>query len=450
MAARSLPSSLSVTSTSTSFHPPSSTSSARSASHTPSPPTLATLKPLSLPLQRQRPSPPLPPPTTPLSFTADPPALHAPPQTPPSVGSDLTRSTPSPAPLIRPHAARVRSDVDKKVAPLCTRSSTLAAARLRSTTRRQRRAVSQMVSDVSSSCNQRRRSHVGFRAPDLPDVVSEMWNNLSLVPYHNRQPNVMVLFTNAIRSELNDLRFLLCLMRDTTCSADSPRSLRNLNTDFELWFSRFSHFVHLIMHCVQTKLFTLVEQFLNKRDVMTSRCIASTEVAGMSYTQAWKTTCSSLHMCISQLLQHMCTAENRVLLLTAKRRLRSNGNRVHLLASASESLAVVYRSFSKFLDSLDMACERIAYLNTSTALSKQLLEAFVQVVAIEGTKELPPLGWSACITFTRWIESKKMRNEMVGRLAKISKISMLGRCLADQSHHAVVRLYRMVWAKRAG
>ncbi|CAN8074085.1 unnamed protein product [Agarophyton chilense] len=442
-----LPSSHSTISTSSNTRP--SPTAIPCASETPSPPTLTTLKPLCLPLDKQRPSPPLPSPTTPPSFTADPPRLRRPSQTPPSVGSDLTRSTPSPAPLVRPRPTRVRSDFNK-VAPLSTRSSTLASARI-TTTRRQRRAVSHMVSDVSSNADQRRCSHLGaFRAPHLPDVVSEMWSNLPLAPYRNTQPNVIVLFTNAIRSELNDMKFLLCLLRDTTCSNDSPRSLRNLNPDFELWFSRFSHFVHLIMFCVQTKLFTHVEHFLNKREVMTSRCVASTEVAGMSYMQAWKSTCSSMRMSISQLLQYMCTAENRVLLLTAKRRLRSNGNRAHLLASACESLAVVHRAFAKLLNSLDTACERIVYLKGSNTLCKQLLEEFVCVLVNDGARDVPALGWSAGATLTRWIEPKKMRSEMTSRLARIGKVSVLGRCLADQSHHAVVRIYRLVWAKRAG
>lgn len=283
------------------------------------------------------------------------------------------------------------------------------------------------------------------------DVISALWHNIPLVPFQNHCIQLSIVFTNAIRAELNDMRFLLYLLRDTTRSSSTPRSLKNLDGDFELWFCRFSHFVQLLFVCVQEELFQGVQQLLDRRDVMTSRCVASTEVdGGMSYVQAWKSTCQALHSSISRAVHQLCTAENRVLLLTARRRIRSNGNRMHLLASATECISAVHRVLVPLLHSLDTACESVLSLNVGQSACDRILGRFVKRLVHCGGRELPALGWSACITLTRWIESKKTRGEVVSKLARLAKVSVLGRCLADQSHHTVIRVYRQIWAKRAG
>lgn len=245
---------------------------------------------------------------------------------------------------------------------------------------------------------------------------------------------------------MNDLVFLTrCLQAVAVVGPFERRSRhKNVQVDFEIWFTRFSQYAELLLKGFENYFFPLVTDLLHQRDVMISRAVAVIEAEGRSYVQAWASQMNHLFEKMEVVRDLLSTVDNRVLLLQRTRFMASQ-DCSDTFNTLFDSVRNLIPSFINLLDYLD---ERISALLALGLDGKKLMRRvypqFANLVTREGT---PPLGFSGITTLTRWIEDRKLRSEHVSMMAKASKQSLFMRYRADNSHHTIVRIHRMITAE---
>lgn len=293
--------------------------------------------------------------------------------------------------------------------------------------------------------------------------------SVPLAPYAKLwSADMVVLYTNSLRAELNDLVFLTgCLRRQraadekavvgAACEGSGRRKgkskgnviHKNIQVDFEIWFHRFVHFAELLLYGFEALLFPLITELLHRRDVMVSRGTAVIEAHGVSYVEAWCRTRGMLFRKMEKVRHQMSTVQNRVILLQRSRAYSSQRARQDVWNATFESIGRVVRGMTDLLGELDVRVADILTLKVDCKGSlRDMYCDFVLLLAKEGCVQggAPALGWSAIVTLTRWIDDRRLRAEHVAVMARCSRQGMLSRYRADQSHHAIVKLHRAVAA----
>lgn len=257
--------------------------------------------------------------------------------------------------------------------------------------------------------------------------------------------DAVVLYTNSLRSELNDLIFLTrCLQATAVVDPFERRSRhKNVQVDFEIWFTRFSQYAELLLKGFEGHFFPLVTDMLHRRDVMVSRAVAVIEAEGRSYVQAWASQSNLLSEKMEAVRDLLNTVDNHVLLLQ-RTRFIANDNCSDIYNTLFDSVRNLVPSFVSLLDYLDDRISALIGLGVDgRKLVKRVHRQFANLITREGS---PPLGFSGITTLTRWIEERKLRSEHVTVMAKASKQSLFTRYRADNSHHTIIKIHRLVAA----
>lgn len=254
--------------------------------------------------------------------------------------------------------------------------------------------------------------------------------------------DAVTLYTNSLRAELNDLVFLTgCLKASLAVDPMQRRSRhKNVQIDFELWFSRFSQYAELLLRGFEEYFFPFISEILRQRDVMVSRVVAVIEAEGRSYLQAWENQTAVLIEKIEQVRDLLSTVDNRVLLLQ-RTHFSPRYDCEDIYEATFNAVRDLVPSFLNLLDDLD---ERIsAMLGLGAEAKKPLRKVYRQFANLVTREGNPALGWAGITTVTRWIGDRKLRSENVSMMAKASKQTLFKRYRADNSHHTIVRVHRM-------
>lgn len=289
--------------------------------------------------------------------------------------------------------------------------------------------------------------------------------------------DAVVLFTNSLRAEVNDLIFLTAVLQwscsSTTVNSASSKQLlalslmnckkrkvySNIEVDFELWFARFSQFSDVVLYGMEEYLMRYVSDALSKRDVMLSRTTADVEAEdGMSRVEAWAQASTRLFQQMDGIRSSMADVDTRLMWLRRSRSRNApknhNNNQGYDKNHGWESVldVVVKRVVPEtlgFLEDVESSIAEFAIKkggssNKAMVELKKGLRKMVQEFSVLLMKEgcSPALGWSAVTTLTRWMGERRIKNEYVRRLAKAGRLSMFGRYRADQSHHAIVKVHQ--------
>lgn len=309
----------------------------------------------------------------------------------------------------------------------------------------------------------------------------------------------ITLFTNSLRAEINDLIFLASLLQwwctvgvynktsksdthnDTddltepnegTTMAAARKRHRNIEVDFELWFTRFSQYADLMLYGIEEVVMRYVLDALAQRDVMMSRAKADVEADdGMSRVQAWSHASTQIYEQMDSIRNGMSDIDNRLLWLrrTQKHQQYYNQPPTHhkhhhyqhvantsvnnSLSCSSTTLSVV-DTWTKIIEVIKSIVPQLLSLlndvDARVAAVAQLKPDFRRALrrvhrqmAVLLTKEgASPLSWGAVATLTRWIGDKKVRNDHVKLLTKAARLPLLSRYRADSSHHTIVKLHQ--------
>lgn len=219
---------------------------------------------------------------------------------------------------------------------------------------------------------------------------------------------------------------------------------KNVQIDFELWFTRFSQYAEMVLRGFEEHFFPLITELLHQRDVMVSRSVADIEAEGMSYVQSWGGISSQLYRNMEEVRDLLSTVDNRVLRIQRVRVTAGEEISKEVWNATFDSIRVLIPAFVDVLNDLDC---RMTDLLQVGADGKKMLRRLYRQFAILVTKDgQPPLGWSGITTVTRWIADRRLRADHVGQMARASRQSLFTRYRADNSHHTIVKLHKMVTA----
>lgn len=268
---------------------------------------------------------------------------------------------------------------------------------------------------------------------------------MSFFPTHTAS-DAIVLYTNSVRCELNDLIFLTSFLQGWHTRSMHVRRMRqrNIQVDFEIWFSRFSQFLQCVLRAVEDYAFPMVSDLLDRRDVMVSRSTAVFEAEGMSYVQLWSCATMQLFKRMEHVRDQLSHVDNRLLHL----------NRCQFVGRGRPSTDVMEAMMNAMVDTVRQlipACvqllneldNRITPLLSLGEDNRKSLRAMHRQMVHLLSKEctLAP-GWAVIGTLTRWIDGKKARNEKAGQLSRAAKLSLFSKYRADNWHHTIVKMYR--------
>lgn len=308
----------------------------------------------------------------------------------------------------------------------------------------------------SRGCTRRGRACVSA------SVNSAQLFDEDLTPVHAYTPLVpfgqgecsdgIVLYTNSVRAEINDLIFLCGLLQqccglngDVRESEEMRRKHRNLEVDFELWFSRFAQYCGLMLFGMEEYVMRYITEVLAQRDVMLSRATADIEAEGMSHVQAWSRVSHRLFELMDTVRRLLGDVENRVMWLRRSRQFQDDLGRPDAWLETLSSVRRLIPGLVTLLDELDEHVCNVLSLRTDFRRGmKRLYRQFASLLTKEGS---PPLGWSALITLTRWMADRKLRSDHVRCMSRAARLSLLSRYRADNSHHTIVRVHQTIAAE---
>lgn len=220
---------------------------------------------------------------------------------------------------------------------------------------------------------------------------------------------------------------------------------KNIQVDFEIWFTRFSQYAEMLLKGFEDYFFPLITELLHKRDVMVSRSVAVIEAEGMSYVQAWGSSSSKLYRKMEEVRDLLSTVDNRVLRLQRVRLTPGEVVSTDVRNATFDSVRALIPAFIDLLNDLDA---RVTELLQVGANGKKMLKRLYRQFAILVTRDgQPPFGWSGITTVTRWIQDRRLRNDHTSQMARASRQTLLTRYRADNSHHTIVKVHKMVSAE---
>lgn len=249
--------------------------------------------------------------------------------------------------------------------------------------------------------------------------------------------DAVVLYTNSMRAELNDLVFLTGCLR----SRSGERGRRGgrhkkIEIDFELWFARFASYTELMLDGFERILFGHVTQLLQQRDVMISRPIALTEAAGRSYVQLWGATMRKLKTRMGEARSGVRRVGEELVRADATQ-WDADGQ---TWGEVAQAVCALVTAVVPVLDDVDR--EVAAFLRLSADGRKRAKRVYAEFAVVLTRGGEVPLGWSGIITATRWMADRKVRSEHTGMMARCSRQSLFQRYRADNSHHTIVKIHR--------
>ena len=254
--------------------------------------------------------------------------------------------------------------------------------------------------------------------------------------------DMIVLYTNWVRAEVNDLIFLATLLRRAAGpdGAGVRKRHRSLDVDFELWFSRFAQYCGLVLFGIEELVMRSVADVLGSRDVMLSRAAAAAEAGGAAASRAaaWNAASRALYARMDAVRAGLNDVAAAVVWLRRARALREDG-----APAAQRAVAGVRRLAPAVLALMDDVDARVGEAlalgaDWSRAL-RPLYRRFAAVLAREGAA---PLGWGAVVTLTRWIADRRLRAEHVRAVARAARLGVFARFKGDCSHQAIVRVHQ--------
>lgn len=274
----------------------------------------------------------------------------------------------------------------------------------------------------------------------------------------------IVLYTNSIRAEINDLIFLCSVVQRCYCLSgediedeidgrqskepavsEMRKKHRNIDVDFELWFSRFAQYCGLILFGMEEYAMRYITEVLAQRDVMLSRTTADMEAEGVSHVQAWSRVSKRLFERMDEVRCLISDVENRVMWLRRNRQFQDDLVRPDAWMETLNAVRRLIPGLVSLLDDLDENVSNVLSLRMDFRRGmKQLYRQFATLLTKEGS---PPLGWSALTTVTRWIADRKLRNDHVKAMSRAARLSLFSRYRADNSHHTIVRVHQTIAAE---
>ena len=286
------------------------------------------------------------------------------------------------------------------------------------------------------------------------DVDSQNGNVTDVEPVHAFIPLVkfgkhwtsdsVILYTNSIRAEMNDLIFLSgCMQRKWEkdgLSGVKDKQQHNIEIDFETWFSRFAQYTELVLRGFEEYFFPFISDILSQRDVMISRTTANVEAAGRSYVEAWSVATKDLFSRMEEVKDLISQVENRVLRLQRRRLARDNKARNDMWVATRHAVIELIPTTVSLLDQLNVKITEMLVLKADSKKSlRKVYKQFANLITKEGPQML---GWSAIVTLTRWIDDRKIKSDHMAQLARASRQALFTRYRADNSHHAIVKNHR--------
>lgn len=258
---------------------------------------------------------------------------------------------------------------------------------------------------------------------------------------NNEAADCVVLYTNSVRAEVNDLIFLTTILQ-RCCGVESAtrKKHRNIDVDFELWFSRFAQYTGLLLFGIEEYVMRFITEVLAQRDVMLSRCTADVEAEGVSRVQAWSQASKRLFERMDNVRGLLNDVDNRVMWLRRSRQYREDLGRPDAWVDTFASVRRLVPGLLQLLDDIDDNVSAVLALKMDFRRGlRRLYRQFATLLTKEGA---PPLGWSAVITLTRWIGDRKLRNEHVRAMSRAARLSLFSRYRSDNSHHTIVRVHQ--------
>lgn len=318
------------------------------------------------------------------------------------------------------------------------------------------------ISDGRSSANLNANT-----GADLFDnlLIRRVHGYASLSAFGQGEPSDgIVLYTNSVRAEINDLIFLCSVVQRCYCLSGNDieeeidfghrkvsviseirKKHRNIDLDFELWFSRFAQYCGLILFGMEEYAMRYITEVLAQRDVMLSRTTADVEAEGVSHVQAWSRVSKRLFERMDEVRCLLSDVENRVMWLRRNRQFQDDLGRPDVWMETLKAVRRLIPGLVSLLDDLDEHVSNVLSLRMDFRRGmKQLHRQFATLLTKEGS---PPLGWSALITLTRWIADRKLRNDHVKAMSRAARLSLFSRYRADNSHHTIVRVHQTIAAE---
>ena len=266
---------------------------------------------------------------------------------------------------------------------------------------------------------------------------------IQLVPFgHHPTCDVIILFTNSMRTELNDFIFLIgCLQHSIADPLKKKKQHKHLETDFRIWYHWFAQFTVQILRGFEDFVFPFLSDLLERRDMMISRPTAAFEAKGVSYPEAWALTTSDLFQKIEQVREYLGTIHDRLFRLQQKPGDAEDAARAVLWQSTFDTVGKLIPDTVALLSQLDHSIAAILALQVECKKGlRKMYRQFAILMIREGS---PPLGWSAVTGLTRCISDRKLRSHHASALARAARQSLFSRYRADHSHDNIVKSHRI-------